>query len=93
MSVGEDRGQGILLHQDLAHANVLGGQDVSAHLLIVLHSQLDADKPVFLAGKQKRGWGNTFNYRLLGECRNVLCNIFPELLCDLENSTNFTISC
>ena len=61
---GEDGGQGLLLHQDLAHSDVLGGQDVSPHLLTVVHSQLAAYKPVLLAGEQKRGWRNSFNERL-----------------------------
>ena len=61
---GEDGGQGLLLHQDLAHSDVLGGQDVSPHLLTELHSQLAAYKPVPKAGKQKRGRGNFFTKRL-----------------------------
>ena len=62
---GEDGGQGLLLHQDLAHGDVLGGQDVSPNLVTVLNPQLAAYKPVLLTGEQERGWGNTFNKRLL----------------------------
>ena len=61
MGDGEDGGQGLLLHQDLAHTDVLGGQDVSPHRLIVLHPQLAADKPILLAGKEEGGWGEMFN--------------------------------
>ena len=64
---GEHRGQRLLLHQDLAHANVLRGQDVSPHPVILPNSQLAANKPVLLAGEQEARGSNSFWARLTGE--------------------------